>query len=285
MVKAPKTYESRIILFLDFLSFKEIIEHTVRDPACLKDLLSAIDCLYDIGREDADLYRTRRITTFSDSVVLSYAVNEQSAVYYLLSDVAFAVIALAIKGLLVRGAVTIGDLLHTNRYLVGPAMVKAYELESKAARSPRVLLDRKLIEIARKAHADQHDAQHEAKYVRAFMTQDTDKQYYLDYLSWDSVVGNVGMDDDNYPRYLAKIAEILRSGFAKTDPGVLAKYLWVYEKYNKAIIKFERLGPRNPYRLNNPENYQAVIGLPRLAAEAKEVERIVANGPTSKHAK
>ncbi len=36
MVKAPKTYESRIILFLDFLGFKEIVEHTVRDPAYLE---------------------------------------------------------------------------------------------------------------------------------------------------------------------------------------------------------------------------------------------------------
>lgn len=37
--------------------------------------------------------------------------------------------------------VTVGDLLHTERHLVSPAMVKAYELESKVAKFPRVLLD------------------------------------------------------------------------------------------------------------------------------------------------
>ena len=189
---AKRRYEERIILFLDFLGFKEIVESTVGDNANLDRLLEAIDRLYDIGHEDADLYSTRSITIFSDSVVLSYAVHEQSAVFYLLSDIAFAVIDLAIRGFLLRGAVTVGDLLHTKRYLVGPAMVKAHELESKVAKSPRVLLDPKLVAIARKAHADQHDAEHEARYVRAFMTKDDDGHHYLNYISWASVVANAG---------------------------------------------------------------------------------------------
>jgi hypothetical protein len=147
-----KQYERRIILFLDFLGFKEIVEDTVRDGKNLRSLLKAIDLLYDIGSEDPDLYKTRSITTFSDSVVLSYAVHEQSAVFYLLLDIAFAVIDLAIRGYLVPGAVTVGDLVHTDRYLVGPAMVSAYEMESKLAKTPRVLVDRKLVSIARNAH-------------------------------------------------------------------------------------------------------------------------------------
>jgi hypothetical protein len=122
----PK-YEERIILFLDFLGFKEIVEGTVGNEANLGILLNAIDRLYEIGNDDKDLYASVRVTTFSDSVVLSYAVREQSAVFYLLCDIAFAIIDLAIRGFLVRGAVTIGELIHTERYLVGPAMVKAYE--------------------------------------------------------------------------------------------------------------------------------------------------------------
>jgi hypothetical protein len=65
-----------------------------------------------------------------------------------------------------------------------------------------------LVEIAGKAHADQHEAEHEAQYVRAFMTKDADGQPYLNYISWDSVVENSGMDHENYPLYLADIANI-----------------------------------------------------------------------------
>ena len=252
--RQPRHYEERIILFLDFLGFREIVESTVDNEGNLHSLLKAIDRLYDIGRESADLYQTRSITTFSDSVVLSYAINEQSAVFDLLNDIAFAVIDLAIWGYLIRGAVTIGELIHTKRYLVGPAMVRAYELESKVARNPRVLIDRKLISIARKAHADQHDGEHEARYVQTFMTKDEDGQHYFNYVSWRSVVETTGMDDDDYPLYLRDIGGILKRGLTKTDPGVLSRFLWIYRQYVAAIEQFEKLGPKHPYRINNREN-------------------------------
>jgi hypothetical protein len=271
----PEKYEQRIILFLDFLGFREIVGSTVGNDRNLQSLLKAIDRLYNIGREDVDLYRTQSITTFSDSVVVSYAVHEQSAVFYLLSDIAFAVIDLAIRGYLVRGAVTIGDLIHTKRYLVGPAMVEAYDLESKVAKDPRVLINPKLVSIARKAHAERHDARYEERSVRAFMTKDTDGQYYINYVSWRSVVETAGMEDDNYPLYLGDIASILTRGLAKTDPSVLSKYLWIHGQYIAAIEQFEKLGPKHRYRINNRHNCDAVERLPKLTDEAKRAARII----------
>jgi hypothetical protein len=276
MANRAKRYESRIILFLDFLGFKEIVERTRKDAAYLNELLAAVDRLHSIGRDDAELYRTQCITTFSDSVVLSYAAGEQSAVFHLLSDVAFAVIDLTIRGFLVRGAVTFGELLHTRRYLVGPAMVRAYELESRIAKYPRVLLDPKLVVLARDAHASQHDADHEEQYVRHFLTRDADKQHYFDYFSWKSVVEISGMDDDNYPAYLSDINKVISRGLKGEDPRILSKYLWMHERYIKAISQFERLGRNHPYRLNNPENCLTVESLPKMIKEADRARRIVA---------
>src|SRR5262249_41585996 len=104
MAQRKLTYENRIILFLDFLGFKEIVERTEADRQYLHNLLDAIDLLHQVGRDDAELSKSQRITTFSDSVVLSYAVHEESAVFYLLTDVTFAIIDLAIKGFFVRGS-------------------------------------------------------------------------------------------------------------------------------------------------------------------------------------
>ena len=128
----PK-YEQRLILFLDFLGFKEIVEGTVGTNN-LDALLGAIDHLYEIGSDDKDLYSSACATTFSDLSASSYGVREQSAVFNLLLDIAYAVIGLVNRGFLVRGAVTIGELVHTKKYLVGPAMVRAYEMESKEAK-------------------------------------------------------------------------------------------------------------------------------------------------------
>lgn len=209
--------------------------------------------------------------------MLSYAVRERSAVFVLLLDIAFAIIDLAVRGFLVRGAVTIGELVHTKKYLVGPAMVKAYEMESKEAKFPRVLLDPRLVEIAQKAHAEHHDPEDEAEYVKLFMAKDSDGKHFIDYLSWDAVVRITGMDDDGYPSYLGKISAILRRGLTKTNPGVIEKYLWIHDQYIEAIASFEKIQPNYAYRINNPENYEAVIALPKLEDEEKRARSVVAN--------
>lgn len=273
--KHPK-YAQRLILFLDFLGFKEIVDGTVGDAGRLDTLLGAIDHLYEIGSDDKDLYSSARATTFSDSVVLSYGVREQSAVFNLLLDIAFAIIGLVNRGFLVRGAVTIGELIHTKKYLVGPAMVKAYEMESKEAKVPRVLLDPRLLETARKAPAVHHDPDDEERYVKLLMRMDGDKRHFIDYVSWESVVEVAGMDDDYYSDYLREISKILRRGLSHPSAGVLEKYLWIHKQYVAAIKQFEKLKPEHDYRVNNPENYAAVVNLPKLNAEAKHAKTIVA---------
>jgi hypothetical protein len=101
-------------------------------------------------------------------------------------------------------------------------MVSAYEMESKLAKTPRVLVDGKLVSIARKAHAEQHDGELEARYVKSFMTKDDDGRYYVNYVSWKSVVETAGMEDDDYPAYLRDIGAIVQRNLAKTDPDMLA---------------------------------------------------------------
>jgi len=273
-LKHPK-YEQRIILFLDFLAFKEIVAGTVGNAKNLDTLLGAVDRLYEIGDDDKDMYASLRATTFSDSVVLSYEVRERSAVFSLLLDIAFAVIDLALRGFLVRGAVTIGELVHTKKYLVGPAMVKAYEMESREAKFPRVILDPRLLDIAQKAHAEHHDPEDEAEYVRRFMREDSDGKHFIDYISWDAVVHRTGADDDEYPGYLGELSKLLRRGLNHSDPRVIEKYLWVHDQYIEAIALFEKLEPDHDYRINNPENYDAVAALPKLDDEAKHARSVV----------
>jgi hypothetical protein len=283
MAERELAYENRIILFLDFLGFKEIVERTKADRQYLHNLLDAIDLLHQVGRDDAELSKSQRITTFSDAVVLSYAVDEESAVFYLLTDVAFAIIELASKGFIVRGAITLGKLIHTNKYLVGPAMVRAYELESKVAKYPRVLVDTRLVSVARKAHSERHTGNHEARYVSSFLMKDSDGHRFIDYISWRGVVYVTGLDDDDYPLYLRDIGKIIVAGLKKTDASVLSKYLWMHAQYVTAIEKFEKLGAKNAYRLNNPETYDAVVTLPKMLKEAARARKIVKQA--EKHAK
>jgi hypothetical protein len=111
--------------------------------------------------------------------------------------------------------------------------------------------------------------------VKSFMTKDDDGRYYVNYVSWKSVVETAGMEDDDYPAYLRDIGAIVQRGLAKTDPGVLSKYLWIHRQYVAAIEQFERLGAKHSYRLNNPENCAAIASLPKFVKEVKSAERII----------
>jgi hypothetical protein len=83
------------------------------------------------------------------------------------------------------------------------------------------------------------------------------------------------MDDENYPLYLRDIGKIVAAGLKKDEASILSKYLWMHERYVKMIEQFERLGVNNQYRLNNPENYDAVVSLPKMLKEAARARRIV----------
>ncbi len=260
-------------MFLDFLGFRQIIDRIAKEETFLAHLLHAIDLVSEIGKGTSDVLKTHQITQFSDSVVLSYNVGEESGVFHLLFDVAIAIVELAGMGFLVRGAITSGELLHTRQYVVGPAMVKAYELESKRAVYPRVLIDPKLVEIAKVSHASHHDPSDEAGYVRSFFTRDFDCLYYFDYVSFQSVVVDVGMEACNYPSYLEEIRDIIKSGFSAKDVRVVEKYLWLHSKYVRAIEAITKLPPRHQFRLSEPEICHDVERLPTLKAQATRLRK------------
>lgn len=183
------------------------------------------------------------------------------------------VIDLAYQGYLVRGAVTLGELYHTKKHIVGPAMVRAYELESEIAKVPRVIIDSAVLDAARKYRDDMHTPDDEEEYVKAFMTKDNDDIYYFDYISFQSVVVITGAEGDSYPNYLYQMGQLIERGLRHNKIGVRQKYLWLHAQYVKAIELVENLPVRHPYRQEQFEAYQAMVGLPKYEKLAKSAAK------------
>jgi hypothetical protein len=249
-------------------------------------LLSAIDMIREVS--DAkydDLRGSKRVSQFSDSIVVSYSLREESAAFFLVNDATLTVIELAYRGFLLRGAITIGQLVHDDRYLVGPAMVRAYEMESKQAVYPRVLIDRKLLTAAKRYHAEHHSPSDEAAYVRSFMTKDpTDGRDYFDYVSFESVVVTAGGDPDHYGQYLLSLADLLRRGLRDRDPSVQLKYLWLHRQYVEAVDVLASEPEDGPFCQDNWELCALAQRMPRLdtlAATAASAVRVAGLQPTS----
>src|SRR5690606_28453000 len=102
---------------------------------------------------------------FSDCLVISFKTSEESEIFFTLQEIKWMIMRLVFQGILVRGAITYGKLIHTDKVLFGPALAEAYILESKAALYPRVILHKDIIDLAGKYTSTYHSARDEKGFV------------------------------------------------------------------------------------------------------------------------
>lgn len=190
-------YTDRVILFMDLLGFREIVNKTAEHPDFLNDIYEVLHSITSVPisaetfnifdyelrpkKPKDDLHHqkslmtlcnsskeildwtdeqalerkamsTLAVTHFSDSLVLSADVTDEVSV--------FGLIELAAKvnyrlwrehNILTRGGITVGKLIHQESgVLIGPAMVRAYEIESTLAVYPRILIDQSCVALINK---------------------------------------------------------------------------------------------------------------------------------------
>lgn len=138
-------YELRIVAFLDVLGWKAIIKNTANDSEYLSFVAQTLDKATSFLKrrtvDDDGSPSTDRFTHFSDSMVISFISDDDYHIYRLFREVEIAIRTLFLSGILVRGGISIGRLIHTEKHVFGPALNSAYEAESSFAVYPRVILD------------------------------------------------------------------------------------------------------------------------------------------------
>jgi hypothetical protein len=106
-----------------------------------------------------------------------------------LIDLVHAQTELAGRGILVRGGMTVGNIYAAADLAYGPAFVRAYDLESKLANYPRIVLDPSLIKALRddkRIRSAQHSPDEEIAYIRSLIRQGDDGLWFVDYLGASS---------------------------------------------------------------------------------------------------
>lgn len=135
------TYERRLIVFFDILGWKEHIRKAGSDTARITELNFILNMFSVFERHRGEeALPGAQISTFSDNIAVSIPYSSEF-LGSMVNAMARVQLGLALAGFLVRGAISIGDLVHTQSAVFGPALVRAYELESQRAVYPRVLLD------------------------------------------------------------------------------------------------------------------------------------------------
>lgn len=250
-------YTKKCVAFIDILGFGALVEQSVIEPNIAEKIHRTLmsmspESLKDsvepelnvenipVGRvEDAKQTLDRlksylkqmyslEISYFSDCVVISADAENQMSSQMLFDTIGkFALRLWGENNLVLRGGVTIGNLHHTeNGPVFGPAMNRAYQIESKEAVNPRLLIDRECYE-----HLSQ------SRYfssIEAMFVEDNNEiycslvSYYKHYkmdptVHWDKLGLNPKLD--SLKVLLEEKVDLLTA--QNVDERVIAKYHWL----------------------------------------------------------
>lgn len=133
-------YECRIVSFFDTLGWRQQIQEAGDDPRRIARLASVPRLFSSAVMEMAKRAEGAQMTAFSDAVIVSVPYDADRLLWNL-QGLATVQLGLALSGFWVRGATTVGHLVHDPNIVFGPALNRAYELENQSAIYPRILID------------------------------------------------------------------------------------------------------------------------------------------------
>jgi len=167
-------YTTSIVTFIDILGFREFVEENISNPTKVKKVL---EIFYRVNKPVSALPIKPKVIVFSDSVVRIINIYRESnkkiqtdTLYQEILNLAWIQGHLFLelegtlveRGILIRGAVTLGKIVadeykyngEKGNMLFGPAFNQAYDLESKVAIYPRIIIDPILFDLFEKEEVE-----------------------------------------------------------------------------------------------------------------------------------
>ena len=176
------------------------------------------------------------------------------------------------RGVLVRGGLTFGKISVRNGSIFGPAFIEAYDLESKVAVYPRIVVSPQALGalLAGKLalHAGNSIA-HDVKGIRNLIRQGDDGVWFIDYARAFSTETD---HEEQYPQWLrdhAKLIDALVQKSRKSSAlsGLSLKANWM-AKYHNLVVRelsakaLTELGFERDMLLINEEKLPGLVTLP-----------------------
>ena len=221
-------YEDRIVAFVDILGFRSLVGRLQSDSQLHQQLhgaLSAIKSFKSFAGSPQTAQKELEASVFSDSIVISGATSELHTVIWTCLGLQTRLLAFCV---LTRGGISCGPTHHKEDLLYGEGMIKAYDLESKAAIYPRVVVDPKLVSELLEGHRVM------------LLNLDVDGLWHTDPFSFGVLPGgSQDLLEDGWDPHLVFLEEfdkrVDREIEGTTDPGIRAKWGWMKSKVQEAL--------------------------------------------------
>lgn len=251
-------YEDRIVAFIDILGFKEIIKDSERDNTQIgsiyktleylkalgisnnwtTDILAYEECAQYKGIETFEVKNKLNSTAFSDSIVVSIKVEENinEMASALIVNLAYVGAELMQQGILIRGGITVGKLIHSeNGIVLGQGLIDAFTLETKSAKYPRIILSDKLIKQLNYPIYTKPERFPYHQYLDRF----ADGCVGFHQMMFYQVMGGTNhFGEEELKAELDMVRKNIIKGLDSSfeNPSVHEKYLWLKEEYGKLLI-------------------------------------------------
>ncbi len=219
------------VLFIDLLGVREM-NRSPRVASHLIALERAVSRTYrDFLKPDPPL----PAAFFSDTPVLASpilsAADEESSIGDLILQAAWLQCDLAAAGFFVRGGLSVGRLHIRDGLVFGPALVEAYDLESRAAIHPRIVLSDE-VENSQRAALDWYSQAAYAPQATMLLCDD-DGHTFVNYLGvlFDEPDDPEPALEQHRDTVVARLTEL------RGDRHRWEKYRWVAEYHNDTVSR------------------------------------------------
>lgn len=239
-----ETYWKGIVTFLDVLGFRDLV--ATADAGTVDKKLNAVERFtgfQDAFDEELEKEFGPRVFQFSDSILRVRRVDTEKNIKYPsghlfheILDLVYAQADLIREGVLIRGGVSYGDVLVSEARVFGPAVISAYETESKYALYPRIVIAPEvLIELKKNPLLGSHNTlEYECEEVRKLLCRGDDGLWFIDYVR---AIESELDEPDMYPIFLRTHKDLIIEGARrfKSMTAAMGKFIWLAMYHNSVV--------------------------------------------------
>lgn len=136
------------------------------------------------------------------------------------------------NGFPMRGGISLGEIHHQQDLAFGPAFINAYDLESRSAIYPRIVITEDTIRRGLTKNPI-NIPEEEKKSVLGMLRRDSDELYYVDFLNQRAETD----DDGEYISLLCRVRGMIVNGLSSSDIAIQQKYIWLRDNYNATVTR------------------------------------------------
>jgi hypothetical protein len=132
------SYHLRVVAFADILGFSAMVKRA--DDQFWRDAIERVVAMMRDTVKPSKMLADQRVTQFSDCVVISANAAYESSLVLVTVGMVTLADALLQQGVLIRGGIAVGNLVHTDERLFGEGLLLAYRKDESGS-PPRIAVD------------------------------------------------------------------------------------------------------------------------------------------------